>query len=102
MYARHNDLRLLFSELCKEVGLRVEVEQGPADSLDRPADCLVHGLDSPSPSSVDSSVVHANQPYADLADVHPGKLAAAVERRKHRENGPVCKREGWKCQPFVG
>jgi hypothetical protein len=57
----------------------------------RPADCLVHGLDGPSPSSVHFSVVHALQPSADLADVHPGNLAAAVKRRKHRENGPVCK-----------
>jgi len=62
VYARHNDLRLQLSELGKEAGLRVEVEQGPADSLERPADCLVHGLDGPSPSSVNFPVVQALQP----------------------------------------
>ena len=101
LYARHNDLCLQFSELCKEAGLQVEIEQGPADSLDRPADALVHGLDGPSPVSADFSVVHALQLSADLADVHPGKLAAAVERRKRRENRRLCAGAGWQCQPFA-
>ena len=99
-YARHNDLRNKFAALCQESGLRVELERGPVGSTLRPADVLVHGLDS-SPVAVDFSVVHALQPSCALADVLPGKMAAQVERIKRRENAGSCQRAGWVCQPFV-
>ena len=76
VYARHNSLRDEFAALCVEAGLTVELEKGPENL--RPADVLVHGLDN-SPLAVDFSVVHPLQPSADLAEVHPGKLARQTE-----------------------
>ena len=99
-YARHNDLRNKFASLCQNAGLRVEVEKGPDGSLERPADVLVHGLER-SPVAVDFSVVHALQPSSSLADVHPGRLAAQVERLKRHQNAALCQRAGWLCQPFA-
>ena len=57
-YARNNDLRNQFATLCTESGLRVEKEVSPPGTSSRPADVLLHGLDSSSPLLVDFSVVH--------------------------------------------
>ena len=94
-YARHNDLRNQFAALCSEVGLRAELEVSPPGTLSRPADVLLHGLGSDSPLAVDFSVVHPMQLYNDLAEVHPGKLAKAAEKRKTREQFAVCNKAGW-------
>ena len=40
-YAHHNDLRFEFAALYVDVGLRVQIEQGP-DTL-RPTNVRVHG-----------------------------------------------------------
>ena len=53
------------------------------------------------PTAVDFSVVHALQLSAPLADVHPGKLAKATERRKTQENRALCRRRGLDCCSFV-
>ena len=76
----------------------VEVEKGPDNLL--PADVLVHGIENPS-LAVDFSVVHPLQPSADLAEVHPGKLARQVENHKVRARVPACRRLGWSFCPFV-
>ena len=49
----------------------------------RPADVLLHGLGSDSPLAVDFYVVHHLQLSDDLAEVHPGKLVNAAEKRKN-------------------
>ena len=101
VYARHNDLRNQVAFLCSELGLKVELEKGPTGSTARPADLLVYGLSDGSPAAVDFSVVHALQLSATLADVQPGKLAKATERRKVQENRALCRSQGWECVPFV-
>ena len=73
-YARHNDLRNQFTTLCMEIGLRVEMEVSPPGTSSRPADVLLHGLDTSTPLAVDFSVVHPLQMSQNLAEVHPGKF----------------------------
>lgn len=90
---RHNELRNEFAFLCTELNMRVDFEQGPANSLVRPADVLVHGLGTP--TAVDFSVMHALQPSVALADVQPGKAARQMER------AAICRRMGWAFVPFV-
>ena len=97
LYARHNDLRDEFASLCTEAGLSVEVEKGPG--LLRPADVLVHGLGAP--LAVDFAVVHPLQPSANLAEVHPGKLARQTETTKVRMRMPACRQVSWSFCPFV-
>ena len=77
------------------MGLRAELEVNPPGTLSRPADVLLHGLGSDSPLAVDLSVVHPLQLSNDLAEVHPGKLAKAAEKRKTREQFAVCNKAGW-------
>ena len=78
-YARRNDLRNRSATLCSEIGLRVELEVSPPGTSSRPADVLLHGLDSRSPLAVDFSVVHPLQMSQNLAEVYPGKLAKAAK-----------------------
>ena len=70
----------------------------PPGTLSRPADVLLHGLGSDSPLAVDFSVMQLSN---DLAEVHPGKLAKAAEKRKPREQFAVCNKAGWGFCPFV-
>ena len=58
-------------------------------------------MGSHSPLAVDFSVVYPLQLSDDLAEVHPGKLAKAAEKRKIREQFSVCHSAGWGFCPFV-
>ena len=87
-----------FAALCVEAGLSVEMEKGP-DKL-RPADGLVHGIDN---CSLDDgfSVVHSLQLFADLAEVHPRKLARPAEKYTVRARMPACRQLGRSFCPFM-
>ena len=81
--------------------MRAELEVSPPGVGFRPADVLLHGLGSDSPLAVDFSVLHPLQLSDDLAQVHPGKLVKAAEKRKIREQFSVCHSAGWGFCPFV-
>ena len=100
-YARHNDLGNQFAALCTDIGLRVEREVSPHGTSSRPADVLLHGLDSSSPLAVDFTVVHPLLMSQNLAEVHPGKLTKMAERKKTREQFAKCHKAGWEFCPFI-
>ena len=81
----------------------MEIEQSlpPPGCNQRPADVLVHGPEEGSPTTVDTSVVHALQSSDSVADVHPGKQARLAELRKVRESAAACRRAGWLFCPMV-
>ena len=96
LHARRNDPRDEFAALCIEAGWAVDMETG----VSGPADVLVHGIGNSS-LDVDFPVVHPLQPFADLAEVRPGKLARQVENQKVRARLLACRRLGWSFCPFV-
>ena len=77
------------------------LEVSPPGTSSRPADVLLHGLDSMSPLAVDFSVVHPLQVSQNLAEVYPGKSAKAAGRKKTREPFAVCHKAGWQFCPFI-
>ena len=97
-FARY--LRNELANLCSDLNLGVEVEQGPDGSSLRPGDVLVHGL-ADEPLAVDVGVVHTLQTSVLLADVHPGQLAKKMERRKIIERQALCRHSGWSFSPFA-
>ena len=100
LYARHNEIRNEFGSMCQDMGLQVEIEVSPADTTQRPADVLIHGLEG-QPLAVDFAVVHTLQSSINLADVQPGKLARQMEHWKVKESQMSCARNGWSFTPFV-
>ena len=56
--SRHNALRNEFATLCKEAGLKVELEVQVANQGRRPADTRVSGLFESGPVYIDFGVIH--------------------------------------------
>ena len=100
VYLRHNLLRNEVASICTEAGLATQSNAPLAGSSRKPADLLIHGIDS-TPLAVDFSVTHPLQHSAHLADVSPGIAAKGVEKRKIKESQALCHSHGWSHTPFV-
>ena len=100
VYARHNEVRNEFGNLCLDLGLHVEDEEGPVGTNQRPADVLVQGLDG-RPLAVDFAVVHTLQSSINMADEQPGKLTKQMENWKVKRKQALCASNGWSFLPFV-
>ncbi|KAL5479267.1 hypothetical protein EMCRGX_G022766 [Ephydatia muelleri] len=103
---RHNHLRDIVADFCRQAHLSVRVEAGYGLSSDhsntRPADVLVQGWDRGSPAALDITVTSPLTP-ATLRDASStaGAAAYAAECRKHTANDAKCQELGWACIPLA-
>ena len=103
---RHNHLRDIVADFCRQAHLSVRVEAGYGLSSDhsntRPADVLVQGWDRGSPAALDITVTSPLTP-ATLRDASftAGAAAYAAECRKHTANDAKCQELGWVCIPLA-
>ena len=104
--ARHNHLRDIFANFCRQAHLSVRVEVGYGLARDhvnsRPADVLVQGWDRGKPAAFDVTVASPLTPVTlNNASTSVGAAAYAAELRKHVANDTRCQELGWTCIPLA-
>ena len=104
--ARHNHLRDIFANFCRQAHLSVRVEVGYGLARDhvnsRPADALVQGWDRGKPAAFDVTVASPLTPVTlNNASTSVGAAAYAAELRKHVANDTRCQELGWTCIPLA-
>ena len=104
--ARHNHLRDIFANFCRQAHLSVRVEVGYGLARDhvnsRPADVLVQGWDRGKPAAFDVTVASPLTPVTlNNASTSVGAAAYAAEQRKHVANDTRCQELGWTCIPLA-
>ena len=103
---RHNRLRDIIVEFCRQAHLSVRVEVGFGLSRVQrntcPADVLVQDWVRGSPAAIDITVTSPSTP-AMLRDASTsaGSAAYAAECRKHEANDTKCQELGWTCIPLA-
>ena len=85
-------MKRVLGGLFRLAGCDVEMEQGPSDSLERPADVLVRGFRA-KPLSVDTTIWSRMLYPADPLD--------AVVEAKLAHHKPICARMGWTAAVFA-
>ncbi|KAL5515417.1 hypothetical protein EMCRGX_G000578 [Ephydatia muelleri] len=103
---RHNRLRDIFVEFCRQAHLSVRVEAGfglsRVQRKTRPADVLVQDWVRGSPAAIDITVTSPLTP-AMLRDTSTSAWSAAyaAECRKHEAIDTKCQELGWTCIPLA-
>ena len=102
--ARHNHLRDIFANFCRQAHLSVRVEVGYGLARDhvnsRPADVLVQGWDRGKPAAFDVTVASPLTPVTlNNASTSVGAAAYAAELRKHVANDTDARSWGGHVSP---
>ena len=82
----HSVAKFLFGSLFRAAGCRAEFEWGPSNSLERPADILIHGA-GPRPQAIHFTIWTRLGAQQDAID--------AVIARKMAKSKAICAQEGW-------
>ena len=104
--SRHNRIRDILVETCRQAHIGVKVEVGNNLSRDhsktRPADILLPNWFLGRTAALDVSITSPLNPVTLLeAGVSATAAAQATEARKHKANDPKCSELGWVCVPMV-
>ena len=104
--SRHNRIRDILVETCRQAHIGVKVEVGNNLSRDhsktRPADILLPNWFLGRTAALDVSITSPLNPVTLLeAGVSATAAAQATEARKHQANDPKCSELGWVCVPMV-
>ena len=106
MVTRHNMIRDILVETCRQAHIGVKVEVGNNLSRDhsktRPADILLPNWFLGRTAALDVSITSPLNPVILLeVEVSATAAAQATESRKHHPNDPKCSDLGWVCVPMV-
>eukprot|EP00731_Ephydatia_muelleri_P006442 Em0003g690a len=104
--SRHNRVRDVFFESCRQAGIGGQMEVGSGLGHDgrrtRPADVLVPNWVLGKPAAFDITVTLSLTPITlHEASVTSGSTAQVAENRKHASNDAKCSELGWVCVPLA-
>ena len=104
--SRHNRVRDVFFESCRQAGIGGQMEVGSGLGHDarrtRPADVLVPNWVLGKPAAFDITVTSPLTPITlHEASVTSGSTAQVAENRKHASNDAKCSELGWVCVPLA-
>eukprot|EP00731_Ephydatia_muelleri_P004035 Em0002g211a len=104
--SRHNRVRDVFFESCRQAGVGGQMEVGSGLGHDarrtRPADVLVPNWVLGKPAAFDITVTSPLTPITlHEASVTSGSTAQVAENRKHASNDAKCSKIGWVCVPLA-